>query len=88
MPTKIISSSQRSEIAQKAQVSEQYLYQCLTGRRDMKAKEAVRIERVTGIGGLRFQLCQREGKDIWPELAQAPAESAQPAIETVAGQGA
>jgi DNA-binding transcriptional regulator YdaS (Cro superfamily) len=38
----------RRELAEKVGMSEQYLYQCLTGRREMSAWEAVRIEQESG----------------------------------------
>lgn len=58
---------ERKELAAKVGVNEQYLYQCLTGRRDMDPVEAIRIERDSGGRVTRFDLCRRRGADIWPE---------------------
>jgi len=67
-----ITPSQRQSWADKLKVSEQYLYQCLTGRRDMGPIEASRIE-VESNGALtRKMLCQKTWHGIWPELAKQP----------------
>jgi len=56
-------------------MSEQYLYQCLTGRRDMNPMEARRIEQDSGGVLTRKMLCQKTWRGIWPELAQpSPGE--------------
>ena len=66
-------------------MSEQYLYQCLTGRSDMNPIRARQIE-VESDGVLtRQMLCQKTWRGIWPELATPPATPAQAATETVAG---
>jgi DNA-binding transcriptional regulator YdaS (Cro superfamily) len=70
----------RAELAALACINEQYLYQCLTGRRVMDAKEAVRVERVTS-GRLRRWHLRHDWADTWPELvgsfdAPKPVESA------------
>lgn len=66
----LLTPSERKELAAKVQVNEQYLYQCLTGRRDMDPVEAIRVERESEGLVTRFQLCSRRGVEIWPELAQ------------------
>lgn len=67
----------RRKLAAAVGVNEQYLYQCLTGRRDMNPAEARRIEDETG-GVLRRQmLCQKSWRSIWPELA-TPDTTAEP----------
>jgi len=58
----------RRRIAGATGVSEPYLYQCLTGRRDMNPAEARRIEAETGGEVKRWHLCQRTWAGIWPEL--------------------
>lgn len=58
----------RRRLAEKAGVSEPYLYQCLTGRRDMNPAEARRIEDVTEGEIRRWHLCQKTWASIWPEL--------------------
>lgn len=68
-------------------LNEQYLYQCLTGRRDMKPGEARRIEHDSGGVITRQMLCQKTWKEIWPELAQAQTIIAPTATENVAESG-
>lgn len=62
MPPKV-----RADMAALASISEQYLYQCLTGRRDMDATEAVRVEKATGFRVRRWQL-RKDWYLTWPEL--------------------
>lgn len=68
----------RRALAAKVGVHEQYLYQCLTGRRDMNPTEARRIEDATKGQLTRQMLCQRTWLGIWPELAK-PRKAKQPA---------
>lgn len=63
----------RKALAQTLGLNEQYLYQCLTGRRQMKAGEALRCERDSGGAISRKQLRQRDWQAIWPELAEVKA---------------
>ena len=70
-----ITPAQRRDIAAKVGVHEQYLYQCLTGRRDMNPAEARRIEQETGGVLTRQMLCQKTWHGIWPELASKDATS-------------
>jgi DNA-binding transcriptional regulator YdaS (Cro superfamily) len=51
-----------------AGIDEQYLYQCLTGRKAMLAREAVRVERVLGGRVRRWHLRQKDWHENWPEL--------------------
>lgn len=67
--TKQITPEKRRELANQVGVHEQYLYQCLTGRRDMNPTEARRIEEQTGGAISRQMLCQKTWAGIWPELA-------------------
>lgn len=67
---KQITPPERKRYAEMAGINEQYLYQCLTGRRDMGAAEAVRVERATRGMLTRRDLCQSSFASIWPELAQ------------------
>lgn len=79
---------ERRKLAEQAGIDPQYLWQLLTGRRDIDPTEAVRIERDTGGVLSRFDVCQKRGAMIWPEqwrVLQRAAESAQPATESVAG---
>lgn len=68
----IISARERRRLAAVAGVDEQYLYQCLTGRRDMDAAEARRVEAITGHVIRRWHLRQRDWHLIWPELVGMP----------------
>jgi DNA-binding transcriptional regulator YdaS (Cro superfamily) len=78
-----ITPKDRARLAGMAGVSDQYLYQCLTGRREMGAQEAVRVEQQTAGELRRWQLCQATWHRIWPELVgtdgapnvPAPAEA-------------
>ena len=65
-------------------LNEQYLYQCLTGRRDMNPGEARRIERDSGGVITRQMLCQKTWQEIWPELALQQESRALCATETIA----
>lgn len=66
---KQITPSDRARIAAACGVNERYLYQCLTGRRDMNPAEARRVE-VESEGEItRQMLCQKTYEGIWPELA-------------------
>lgn len=55
-------------------LDERYLYQCLTGRRDMSPAQARRIESQTSGELTRQMLCQGTWRDIWPELAANDAQ--------------
>ena len=72
-----ITPAQRRELAAKAGVNEQYLYQCLTGRRDMNPAEARRVEDVLGGAITRQMLCQKTWKHIWPELISRKQKKAE-----------
>jgi DNA-binding transcriptional regulator YdaS (Cro superfamily) len=54
-------------------MNEQYIYQCLTGRREMSAAEAVRIEQESLGAVTRKMVCQGTWQSIWPELVEAQA---------------
>lgn len=61
-------TSERSAVAAELKINGQFLYQCLTGRRAMEPKQAVRVERHTGGRIRRWQLRQADWFDVWPEL--------------------
>ncbi|MDO9277147.1 MAG: hypothetical protein Q7U05_01110 [Polaromonas sp.] len=61
--------NERRALAEKLAVNEQYLYQCLTGRRDMGPTEARRVEVESGGVLTRQMICQKTWQGIWPELA-------------------
>jgi DNA-binding transcriptional regulator YdaS (Cro superfamily) len=66
-----ITPDERRQLAEKVGMNEQYLYQCLTGRREMSASEAVRIEQESQGRVSRKMLCQGSWQLIWPELVEA-----------------
>lgn len=66
---KEITPSERKAWADKLDVNEQYLYQCLTGVRNMNPEKARRIEVESGGALTRQMLCQETWRGIWPELA-------------------
>jgi len=66
-----ITPDERRQLAEKVGMNEQYLYQCLTGRREMSAWEAVRIEQQTEGRVSRKMVCQGSWQSIWPELVSA-----------------
>jgi DNA-binding transcriptional regulator YdaS (Cro superfamily) len=68
-----ITPDERRQLAEKVGMNEQYLYQCLTGRREMSAWEAVRIEQQTEGRVSRKMVCQGSWQSIWPELVEAQA---------------
>ena len=65
-----IPPDERRQLAEKVGINEQYLYQCLTGRRDMSASEAVRVEMASDGRLTRQMLCQESWQSIWPELVE------------------
>jgi DNA-binding transcriptional regulator YdaS (Cro superfamily) len=68
-----ITPDERRQLAEKVGINEQYLYQCLTGRRDMSAMEAVRVEQQTEGRLTRKMVCQFSWHLLWPELVEAKA---------------
>ena len=79
-----ITAARRRQLAELHKVNEQYLYQCLTGRRDMGPAEARRLEMATGGELKRSMLCQKTYADIWPELIGTAGAPAVPTQTTVA----
>ena len=64
-----ITPERRRILAVKFGLNEQYLYQCLTGRRDMKPGQAMQLEIATEGELKRSALCQGSYREIWPDLA-------------------
>ena len=69
-------------------VSPVLISQWSTGPRVPPIERCVPIERATNGAVTRQDLRPDDWKDIWPELSQATANTAQAAIETVAIKGA
>lgn len=72
---KQLTSTERREWAEKLGINEQYLYQCLTARRDMNPAEARRLEDASMGAITRQMLCQKTWQGIWPELATVTAQA-------------
>lgn len=64
-----ITPERRRQLAEQHEVDPQYLYQCLTGRKNMNPTSARRVEDATGGELTRKMLCQGTWSGIWPELA-------------------
>lgn len=62
--------SRRRAIAAQLEMSDAYLYQCLTGWRDMNPTRAREIEVFTLGEITRQMLCQKTWRGIWPELSE------------------
>ena len=73
-----ISVASRRAHAEALGLSEQYLYQCLTGRKSMRPEEAVRVEHETGGALRRWHVRQADWHLIWPELVGAEGAPAVP----------
>ena len=69
----MVDSKMRQEIASQIGLNEQYIYQCLTGRRNMKPIQASAIEKVTNGAITRKMVCRTTWQSIWPELVEARA---------------
>ena len=63
----------RRRLAAIVGIDDRYLWQCLTGRRDLNPERAVRAEIETKGELTRQMLCQKTYAGIWPELAEAKA---------------
>lgn len=66
-----ISPADRQAAASAAGLNEQYVHQCLTGRRAMKPKQAVRLELVSGGRIRRWHVRAADWHEVWPELIGA-----------------
>jgi DNA-binding transcriptional regulator YdaS (Cro superfamily) len=64
-----IPPDERRQLAEKVGINEQYL----TGRREMSAWEAVRVEQQSEGRLTRKMVCQGSWQSIWPELVEAKA---------------
>lgn len=78
----------QTELARAIHAQPQLVWQWTTGVRPVPVERCVAIERATNGAVTRQDLRPDDWRDIWPELAQAPATPAQAATETIANQGA
>ena len=83
-----MTSEQGKALAEALRVDEQYLYQCLSGRKDMKPAEAVRIERESEQRLRRWQLRQSDWHLIWPDLIGTEGAPAVPMAKEEASDAA
>lgn len=65
-----VTPAERAEIAALAGMNEQYLYQCITGRKAMKPLEALRIEGLSGGRLTRRDLRPNDYWLVWPDLPE------------------
>jgi DNA-binding transcriptional regulator YdaS (Cro superfamily) len=72
----------RRKFAESAELNEQYLYQCLTGRRDMSPAAAMKLELATRGAVRRWDVCQASWFQLWPELVKAKGAPPVPAKPT------
>lgn len=72
MSTSELTTRRRKELAEKHGLSDDYLYQCLAGAKNMATDEAVRIERITDGEITRQMLRRNDYWKHWPDLS-APA---------------
>lgn len=70
-----ITATERKRLAELLSLNEQYLYQCLTGRREMDPAVAMRAETETAGAIKRQMVCQKTFKGIWPDLEALPPEA-------------
>lgn len=78
----------KSNLARALGTQPQLVWQWATGAKPVPIWRCSSIEAATGGAVTRRDLRPDDWQSIWPELAQAPANSAQAATESVAGQGA
>lgn len=83
-----MTATERADLAAKVRVSEQYLYQCLSGRKSMNAAEAVRIEQESGRAVMRWDLRPADWHRIWPELIGTEGAPAVPTAQPAAQEAA
>ena len=67
---KEISLARRREVAELHGINDDWLYQCLSGKRDMDPVKALELEAATGGEITRYMVCQTRGRLIWPDLAE------------------
>lgn len=63
-----IPAAERQRIASAVELNEQYLYQCLTERREMRAELCTAVEQASNLVIRRWHLRPKDWHRIWPEL--------------------
>lgn len=82
-----LSAPDRQALAARLGLNEQYLYQCLTGRKDMRTDEAVRVERDSGNQLRRWHLRSNDWWLHWPELIDTDGAPSVPPTAAEGGAG-
>lgn len=75
-------------LAKAIDVPPSFVSKMMSGEKPIPAEHCRAINAFTDGAVTIQEMRPLDWHKFWPELAQAPAESAQPAAETVAGQGA
>ena len=74
--------AERREFAAIAGISPEYLYQCLTGLKDMAPVRAKRLEAATNRRIRVWDVCPNDWREIWPELEELSKVKAEaPTVE-------
>lgn len=68
MKNREITTKRRKELCREHGLSDDYIYQCIAGIRQMRSKEAVRIERITRGEITRQMLRRYDYWLVWPDL--------------------
>lgn len=76
-------TEQRNALAAELGIDPLYLYQLLTGRREMEPKAAVRLEARSGQRLRRWHLRAKTWHEVWPELIGADGAPPAPSTEGV-----
>lgn len=63
-----LNPKERDALAEELGIDRFYLYQLLSGRREMEPRAAVRLERLSGHRLRRWQLRAKTWHETWPEL--------------------
>lgn len=83
-----ITPAERRDLAATIGRGEQYLYQCITGRREMDPQEAVELEQRSGGKLKRWMLRRHTWHRIWPELIATEGAPPVPSTPAPAAQEA
>lgn len=77
----VFTPKQRDALAEELGIDPLYLYQLLSGRREMEPKAAVRLEQQSGGRLRRWHLRAKTWHLVWPELIGAEGAPAVPTEE-------
>lgn len=71
LPPDLPPADERARLAAQMAINPTYLYQLVTGRREMDPADAVLLERRSGLRIRRWHLRRRTWHLVWPELIGA-----------------